>query len=243
MPKHKAPGEVQETALSKDAEEVDDLVERPVAELSRRERRKLQLRDEILDAALDLFAEKDFYAVTMQEVADRVEVGVGTLYNFFASKEDLYEQLVLEHARSLFVVLQDQLADRGRDTLELVSEYVACGWRLLSSDSRVLKLYLAVTQGARFSVRLRLDPEIKQNFDLLTDDLASLMDRAVEEKLFRPVGGRNLALMLQGISHSFFLEWIRNPDPAAVDSNVAMILDLFCHGALAAGTKDQPQSD
>ncbi len=218
--------------MEREPEEVFGLAEKPDSELSRRERRKLQLRDEILDVALDLFAGKGFHAVTMQEVADRAEVGVGTLYNFFSSKEDLYQQLVFEHARNIFTVLRNRLAQGGEDVLEVLRGYVASGWALLSSDFRVLKLYLAVTQGVRFSMRLQLAPEIRREFELLTKDLAALMDRAAAEKLFRPVGGRNLALMLQGISHSFFLEWLQNPTPDAVDRNVDMILDLFFQGAL-----------
>lgn len=209
------------------------MAERPASKLSRREKRKLQLREEILDVALELFTEKDFYAVTMQEVATRAEVGVGTLYNFFGSKEDLYEQLVLEHAHELITALRVLLAEGAEDTGEIVRNYVTTGWKLLSSDFRVLKLYLAVTQGSRFSVRIRLDPKMKEEFDLLTEDLSALMERASEEKLLRPVGGRNLALMLQGISHSFFVDWLQNPDPTAVDRNVEMILDLFWQGARA----------
>lgn len=214
-----------------------ELTRKTASKLSRREKRKLQLREEILDVALELFAEKDFYAVTMQEVANRAEVGVGTLYNFFGSKEDLYEYLVLEHAHNLITALRELLAEGGDDTWAVVRNYVTMGWRLLSSDLRVLKLYLAVTQGSRFSVRIRLEPKMKEEFDLLTKDLAILMERASEEKLFRPVDGRNLALMLQGISHSFFVDWLQNPDPAAVDRNVEMILDLFWHGARAQATQ------
>ena len=207
-------------------------------DLSRRERRRLQLRDEILDVALGLFAEKGFQAVAMQEVADRAEVGVGTLYNFFSSKEDLYQKLVVEHARKVVRVLRKRLAENGTDTLAVVRDYVAAGWGLLGSDFRVLKLYLAVTHGVQFSVRLRLDPEVKKEFDLLTDDLARLMEHGVAEGRFRPIGGRNLALMLQGISHFFFLDWLQNPTPAAVDHNVEMILNLFYGGALSSPVHD-----
>jgi len=209
-------------------------VENPEIEMSRRERRKLQLREEILDVSLDLFAEKGFHSVAMQEVADRVEVGVGTIYNFFSSKEDLYEQLIVERARNISNVLRKQLADGGEKPLEIVRNYIASGWRLLSSDFRVTKLYLAVTHGARFSVQFQLNPEIKKEFDRLTEDVSALMDRAIGEHLLRPVGGRNLALMLQGISHSFFVDWLQNPDPATVDRNVEMILDLFHRGAMAS---------
>ena len=211
------------------------MVEKRISEISRREKRKLQLQEEILDVALELFSEKGFHTVSMQEVANRAEVGVGTLYNFFASKEDLYQQLVLGHARDLFQALQKLLAEERKDSLEIVRDYVASSWGMLSSDFRVLKLYLAVTQGARFSLRFRLNPEIKKGFDQLTENLAAVMERAVAEKSFRPVGGRNLALMLQGISHSFFLNWLQNPDIATVDRNVETILDLFYGGALDKG--------
>ncbi|MGW8181220.1 MAG: TetR/AcrR family transcriptional regulator [bacterium] len=218
------------------------MVEKQVSKISRREKRKLQLQEEILDVALELFSEKGFYAVSMQEVANRVEVGVGTLYNFFTSKEDLYQYLVQRHARDIFRALRKLLADEeGEDSLEIVRKYVATSWGMLSSDFRVLKLYLAVTQGARFSLRFQLDPEIKKEFDLLTEDLAAVIERAIAEKLFRPVGGRNLALMLQGLSHSFFLNWLQNPDVATVDQNVETILDLFYEGALDKGS-DQSQS-
>ncbi len=217
------------------------MVEKRVSKISRREKRKLQLQEEILDVALELFSEKGFYAVSMQEVANRAEVGVGTLYNFFASKEDLYQQLVLGHARAVFRALRKLLAEEGENSLEIVRNYVALSWGMLSSDFRVLKLYLAVTQGARFSLRFQLDPEIKKEFDLLTEALAAVMERAIAEKRFRPVGGRNLALMLQGISHSFFLNWLQNPDVATVDRNVEMILDFFYEGALDKRA-DQSQS-
>jgi TetR/AcrR family transcriptional regulator len=218
--------------------EVYGLAEKSESELSRRERRKLQLREEVLDVALDLFTEKGFHDVAMQEVADRVEVSVGTLYNIFSSKEDLYQQLVVEHARDFIVSLRKRLSEGGGNALEIIRNHVAAAWGVLSSDRRLLKLYLGLTQGARFSLQLRLDPNLKREADLLTTDLAAVMDRAVSQKVFRPVGGRNLALMLQGISHSFFVNWLQNPIPEEVDRNVMMILDLFLRGALAEPAPD-----
>ncbi len=44
----------------------------------------------ILQAAAELFTEKDFHQVLMEEVALRARVGKGTLYRYFPTKEDLY---------------------------------------------------------------------------------------------------------------------------------------------------------
>jgi AcrR family transcriptional regulator len=47
-------------------------------------------REEILDAAVRLFAEHGFTNTDMQVLADTVQVGKGTLYRYFPSKRDLF---------------------------------------------------------------------------------------------------------------------------------------------------------
>ena len=64
--------------------------------LPRREREKLRQRQEMLAAALDLFSQKGYHNVSMQEVAEKAEFAIGTLYKFFPNKEDLYKAMVLE---------------------------------------------------------------------------------------------------------------------------------------------------
>ena len=53
-------------------------------------------RSEILDAALELFADKGFYGVSIRDVARATGVGVSALYHHFPSKEELFEAVVLE---------------------------------------------------------------------------------------------------------------------------------------------------
>ena len=49
----------------------------------------------ILQAATELFAEKDFHAVLMEEVALRAGVGKGTLYRYFPTKDKLYVSTIV----------------------------------------------------------------------------------------------------------------------------------------------------
>jgi len=46
-------------------------------------------RDQILLATRDLVFEQGLQAVTMSQMAERAHVGMGTIYNYFPSKEDL----------------------------------------------------------------------------------------------------------------------------------------------------------
>ncbi|MCK4721095.1 TetR/AcrR family transcriptional regulator [bacterium] len=54
-----------------------------------REKKKLRTQNDILDAAVRLFAEKSYDGATIEDIAGLAEVGVGTVYNYFSSKRGL----------------------------------------------------------------------------------------------------------------------------------------------------------
>jgi AcrR family transcriptional regulator len=49
-----------------------------------------------LQAALELISEQGFHGAPMSQIADRAGIGVGTIYRYFAGKEDLINALYIE---------------------------------------------------------------------------------------------------------------------------------------------------
>ena len=63
------------------------------AELSRRERRKLEVRNRILEASVELIEEKGLEATKVVEVCERADVAHKTFFNHFASKQHLLGEI------------------------------------------------------------------------------------------------------------------------------------------------------
>jgi AcrR family transcriptional regulator len=59
----------------------------------RREREKENLRQLILDAAREMFAEEGYHAVSMRKIADKIEYSPTTIYLYFKDKNDLLRQI------------------------------------------------------------------------------------------------------------------------------------------------------
>jgi AcrR family transcriptional regulator len=62
----------------------------------RRQRHKQELRERILDAARELFNARGYDAVTMREIAARIEYSATALYGHFADKQALIDELCRE---------------------------------------------------------------------------------------------------------------------------------------------------
>src|SRR5271168_762495 len=62
----------------------------------RRAREKKELRDEILDAARDLFLREGYENVSMRRIADKIEYSPTTIYLYFQDKQELLENVCKE---------------------------------------------------------------------------------------------------------------------------------------------------
>ncbi len=90
----------------------------------RRAREKTQLRQEILDAAREIFATEGYEALTMRRVAEKIEYSPTTIYLHFKDKAELVQAICDE----LFAGLVRRLQDLGKKHQSPL-EYLEAGLR------------------------------------------------------------------------------------------------------------------
>jgi AcrR family transcriptional regulator len=61
----------------------------PASQPDRRSRRSAELRERLFLAALDLFAKKGFAETTVEDITNAADVGKGTFFNYFPSKDHI----------------------------------------------------------------------------------------------------------------------------------------------------------
>src|SRR5262245_40060677 len=67
-----------------------------IPEPSRRARKKLATRDRIIEAGATAFASRGLEGATIDEIALLADVGKGTVYNYFRTKEDIFVAFLMQ---------------------------------------------------------------------------------------------------------------------------------------------------
>lgn len=143
---------------------------------------KEQRRGVILDKATELFARKDYYEVMMDDVAHLSKVAKGTLYNYFNSKEELYNQIILNNFENLLDSLKSSLSNE-LPIIELLYAYVSGMYQFLVSHKNFFRIYQKFIW--------KEDEEINSSIKLKSEELSSLLSDIIykgkRENLFREV--------------------------------------------------------
>jgi AcrR family transcriptional regulator len=147
-------------------------------------------RDELLDTALALFLENGYERTSVEHITQTVGVAKGTFYHYFATKQDLLEQLVERFTDELFVEAEKAMN--------------ACGGTALD---RLRALFRASS-----SVKLgRKDETLMITRSLYSEENRALLSRLVEGWIVR-TRPFILGIMEQGRAEGVF----DVPDPAAM---------------------------
>ncbi len=83
---------------------------------------------EILDAALRLFKADAWESVTVEQIAQQAEVGKGTIYKHFASKDEIYARLAIQF--QLRIAERMAQVDPQLPVIERLRQHLRAGWEM-----------------------------------------------------------------------------------------------------------------
>lgn len=200
--------------------------------LPRREREKLRQRQEILSAALDLFSQKGYHNVSMNEIAERAEFAIGTLYKFFQNKEDLYKALLLQQC-DRYEEAVTQAISEPEGEVEKLRSYVRTRIVRFRENLHIVRLFLAERRGASFNIKAGLDEQIRKRHYSWLERIASIFETGIKNKKFKNIADPfALAVALDSSIDAFLMLWLDAPEHHAYPENPDAILNIFFKGLI-----------
>ena len=198
-------------------------------QLSRKEREYQTRRKEILSAAERIFAKKGFFSTTMSEIAERAEFGIGTLYNYFKSKDDLYFTLIDEKTDAINHLAKAELT-REASSVERIREVLGLQFKFVEKNRDFFRIYTSERSRFEWTVKDELGKGIHDKMVAYIKILTRVMKEGVKEGEFKPMDPKDLAHALVGIVNSFIFEWLISPKPYSLVSKRDVALEIFLKG-------------
>ncbi|MBE1442417.1 TetR/AcrR family transcriptional regulator [Paenibacillus sp. OAS669] len=139
----------------------------------------LSKRDKIMEAALVLFAERGYDGTTVPMIADKAEVGTGTIYRYFENKEALVNALFQDCVQGLHDTVKRDYPEAGGVREQFRHVFFAM---VRFAKANIHGFYFVDTHSnARY-----LDPESRESFRQLMDFLHAYAAAGIQQGIIRP---------------------------------------------------------
>jgi AcrR family transcriptional regulator len=206
--------------------------------LSRKTREGLTRRRELLAAAEVLFAKNGFFKTTMAEIAEEAEFAIGTLYQIFKSKEEIYLSLVDEKVTAYLseVEAHTRMAAGGAAKIEAL---IRTKLNFFEHNRNFFRIYVAEWSGFEWSAKSAFGDRIWKKLLAHLDLIAHIIEDGVKEGEFRRFPPREAAFALNGMMNSTIFHWILgNRPPGSLVAKTRIIKELFLSGIEGRATDD-----
>jgi AcrR family transcriptional regulator len=207
----------------------------------RKEREFTRREEEILHAALSLFNRDDWQSVTIEEVAQASEIGKGTIYKHFPSKEDIYARLALSFNRKLLERLRS--IDSGLDVIGRLRAVIRVFWDTHVHSQEYHRL---VQYCEREDFRRNLSEGTREEIQQLDQEfhglVTSLVEQGTREGVF--IGTKSPPMMLFGAQAALFgaIRLVRGGCLEMVQASPEEFLEEITEFIIAGLTNDRPAS-
>jgi TetR/AcrR family transcriptional regulator, cholesterol catabolism regulator len=189
--------------------------------LSRRERKKLETRQNLMEAAMRLFCDHGYDATTVEDITEAADVAKGTFFNYFPTKDAVLPAIAADRLQQLEDALTpergapDSAVVRIKLALRLMADDPLCDPRL------VRRLFAAVTR--------RREPNPGHAIrDLLIEQVRQAQETGEMRGDFDPV---YLGSLIRSLFFQLLMMWHHGHRPAPLPEMLDAAIDLLMDGA------------
>lgn len=182
-------------------------------------------------AALAEFSQKGFHKTQVGDIARNADVAVGTIYNIFKSKDNLYENLILEHSVEIFGGLNEALKGE-RSAIAKIADFIRIKGRIYEDNREIVNLFFREVRGGRVNVRSVMADDPRNMYEALLLELAEICKAGIEEGSIKNVDPLDLAISIDTVTNGFVVLQMDQPETHIYESKLGSIQQILFEGSL-----------
>jgi TetR/AcrR family transcriptional regulator len=202
---------------------------KPEAAISRKEIEKEQRINDILEAAEQAFAEKNFHEVTVDEIAMRVGVSKGSIYLYFKNKEELFFSVLINKTRALVAALTD-VVQSNEQFEDCLTEYVRTYIKFFQNNVHYFMLMQSEKTRNSLDAHYQMHEFAENLIHEFLGIIETVIEKGVEQKVLRKAPAISMAKMLAGMLNMFTFSKLILKEEISVEEEVEQVVNLFLNG-------------
>jgi AcrR family transcriptional regulator len=183
-------------------------------------------RDQILEAAAQIFRQKGFHAASMQDIAEAVNLQKASLYHHVSSKQDILLNL-LDQALDILTERLEAVVKQNLSADEKLRQAICCYLGALAEKSDLASVLLIEHRSLEPEYRSRHIPR-RDRFERLWRDLVK---EGFDSGKFCATDSALTARSLLGVMN-WTITWYRPNGPLTIQQIADQIASLFLSGLL-----------
>jgi AcrR family transcriptional regulator len=201
----------------------------------RKEREKIMRRQQIQNAAKELFSQKGFSSTTIEEIAEKTELSPATLYLYFRNKEELYVSLVLITLQYLNEQIGKVYHNKKLPIESKILKFKDAMYNTFQYDPLLLRIILHVQlEGTLSSVSKDLRDQITDSSREVMRMIADVYGEVVRQGKFREAPNMAPADIIWSMFTGLVI-WEEskqrmNPQKDYLKQTLSRAFDIFCRG-------------
>ena len=193
----------------------------------RRERKKAAVRAHILATAIKLFSERGLDSITVDQIANAADIGKGTIYNYFSTKEDIVVAFMVDFETRVQAKVRRLVASKG--SLEsILAGFIRFQFQMKEPYHQFVRVFL----GQMFLRTEQFSPYMVEMQKTIDPPLEALFRGLQQRRLIRKdVSVPDLILIFKTIHLGLTSLWaIEGPPFQFTEKTLKQEIKLFCQG-------------
>lgn len=204
--------------------------------LTRKERERRRHRRAILAAAEEVFGGKGFHNATVQEVADRAEFAVGTIYNMFENKADIYRSLIRLRAREYLDEVAARI-DANATPCDKVRTIVAAKVEFFERHQEFFRIFSREGLSGDIDTPFAVTEEGRAIYQRGVNMVRDVFEEGIQAGVFFDADPMGFTLALEGMTDALLSYALHNDGTSVGELDAGIVERILFDGILTEGSR------